>query len=208
MPRYTVVRRRHHPIRNLLIILLLAVLVYVGFAGYSLYKIYDDAQSAQSAYRNAEQALSSGDVTSAVNDVRTLSSAAADIGDQADSWVWVAGENIPWIGEDITVGRGLAHVSDSLCNDALMPVLDQYAGITSGKGSLSDAASAVDSASSTITSCEQQLNGLGTSHFSQLNDAKSKLQEAVGAVGGSLTGVSSAINALGALSGVASALAG
>lgn len=208
MPRYTVVRRRHHPIRNLLVVLLLALLVCVGFAGYSLYKVYDDAQTAQSAYRNAQQAISTGDVSAAVDDVRTLSASVADIDAQGNSWVWVAGENVPWIGEDITVGRGLAHVSDSLCNDALMPVLEQYAGIASGKGSLADAAGTVASASNAISSCNQELSSLGTSHFSQLNDAKSKLQEAVGSVGGSLTGVASAINALGALGGVASALAG
>lgn len=208
MARYVVDRRRHHPIRNLLVVILLALVAYVACAGYSVMRIYGDVRDAQSAYQHAESSLGSGDVTSAIADVRSLSTAAADIGDQADFWVWPVGEHVPWIGEDVTVARGLAHVSDSLCNDALLPVVEQYEGATSGAGSASGAADALTSAATAVTSCQQQLDGLGTSHFSQLNAAKDELAQAVSAVGGGLGGLSSAISALGALGGVASSLAG
>lgn len=201
MARYNIVRRRHHPIRNILLVLLAIVLVYLGFAGVSLYGIYEDGQTAQAAYQQAEQSLSSGDVGSAVTSLRRIAQAAADVGDEADSWVWVVGEHIPWIGEDVTVGRGLAHVSDSLCNDALLPVVEQYEGITSGSGSVGGAVSAYSSASDAVSSCSQELAGLGTSHFSQLNDAKDKLSQVVSLAGTSMDSVSSILSSLGALGG-------
>lgn len=201
MTRYNVVRRRYHPIRNLLVVILVALIVYVACAGYSALRIYGDVRDAQSAYQHAESAIGSGDVTSAIADVRTLSTAAADVGDQADFWVWVVGEHVPWIGDDVSVARGLAHVTDDLCNDALLPVVEQYEGVTSGTGSVSGAADAVTSAASTLTSCQRQLSELGTSHFSQLNEAKDKLAQAVSAVSDGLGGVTSAISALGSLVG-------
>lgn len=201
MPRYTVVRRRHHPLRNILLILLLAIVAYAACCAYSALRIYNDAQDASAAYQHAEQSLSSGDISSAVADVRTLSAAASDVGSEADSWVWIAGEYIPWVGEDVSVARGLAHVADSLCNDALLPVVEQYEGATSGSGSIGSAADAVSSAAQAVAACQEELDGLGTSHFSQLNDAKSELSQAVSAASGGLGGVSSVLGALSVLGG-------
>lgn len=184
MARYVVAQRRSHPIRNVLLFLLLLVVIYAICFGISLYRVNSELQEAQDAYQNVQQAVSSGQLSSAVGDVRTLCSATSSIGDEANTWVWVVGEYLPWLGEDVSVGRGLADVSDRLCNDALLPVVDQLEGILTGSGSISNTTSAISSASETVSSCSQELQSLGTSHFAQLNQAKDELSKTVSMVDG------------------------
>lgn len=204
MAQHVVARRKSHPVRNVLLALLLMVLVYVACAGFSLYHIYEDAQTAQATYQQLQQAISSGQTSDVLDDTRSLCSTAADLNDQASMWVWMVGEHIPWIGEDITVGRGLASVSDTLCNDVVLPIVEQYEGVTSGTATVTTAADALASAQSAASSCSNQLSSLGTSHFSQLNDAKASLSQAVEVASASLGSVSGIISALGSLGNMVS----
>lgn len=197
MPRHVVARRKHHPVRNVLLVCLLAVLVYAVCAAVSLYRVYRSVQSARASYEVVEQEISSGNLGDALQGTQSLCSAVGAVGDETDTWVWVVGEYLPWLGQDVSVARGLSDVSDELCNDALLPVVQQSAGITSGTSTVSGALDAVSSASEVVSTCSQELSGIGTSHFSQLNEARESLSEAVSQMDAVLGSASSMLSALG-----------
>lgn len=199
MARYTIVRKRHHPVRNVLVVLLVALLVYIGCAVFSLCHAYEDVQAATTAYQQMEQQLSSGDLRSLTSSTDSLATAVSNLDGETSSWVWAVASYVPWIGEDVSVARGLASVGDDLCANALQPAVREYAALSSGSASAADAASTLQGAATTVSDCDQRLAVLGTSHFSQLNEAKDRLSRATSALDGTLGSVSSLVSALSGL---------
>lgn len=181
--------KRHHPIRNILILLLIAVLVVGGFAVESMMRVSSTLGSASTYATQLQTAASSGDLASArsalsglMDDIETLDSVSQE-------WEWTVIEHVPYIGDDVKAAKTMVDVMDKVDTDALAPALDAYDKLGSADttdeekvDAATDLAESLKNAQTVIEESEQELSAAPASHFPQLNNLSQRLSSSLSAV--------------------------
>lgn len=185
------VRKEHHVIRWVLLVLLGIVVVYAVALGVSAYTMYSGANDARNQYTELSKQLGSHDYASAAQTALKLNSTVDAIDAESKGWQWQIASQIPYVQDDVVVVQGLVDSLDQASNNALVPLASSYQTlasdgvIVSGSVNLQNAlknpadvaafAAAVASAQQALSTCEQSVQALGTSHLDAINSLKDSL---------------------------------
>ena len=186
-------------------VIAVVLLVIVAFAivfGVSAYDLANDAKAASESYAKFEKCADESDIEGSISAIHELSARLDVMGDKVDGPQWKIASVLPVVGDDVNCVCGLADIGDSLANDALMPVLTRAEGIYSkiqssniditSSTALDDAMKLVNTvgdeakklpddiahAREVVKKCETQAAALPQSHIEDLNNLKTKLQDA------------------------------
>ncbi|GEM_PF-844264 len=181
--------KRHHPIRNILILLLVAILVVGGFAVESMMRVSSTLGSASTYATQLQTAASSGDLASARTALTGLMGDIETLDAVSQEWEWTVIEHVPYIGDDVTAAKTMVDVMDRVDTDALTPALDAYDKLVSSDttdqekvDAATDLAASLKNAQTVIEEGQQELTAAPTSHFPQLNDLAQRLSSGLSAV--------------------------
>lgn len=162
-------------------IIVAAVILLLVIPGIALAVSAKGAMSDARVLVNQGQVLAdqvmAGDIAGAKQTTQELSETAKKLNDNVNSPLWAVATLIPVYGEDVRQVRTLASVANTLCQDALDPVVENmpaggFKDIVVDGGvnvePLQRIILPLGEASGTITACAEQVNGMGESHFEQL----------------------------------------
>jgi|GEM_PF-2176767 len=216
-------RRKHHLVRSLVIVVVLAVVACVAVLGVSAAQVYSKSLEARTQFSTLSQELSSGDVDGAQSTASELRTTVKDINDQLDWPVWQLVEKIPGLGIEVSTARTLASTAATLVDDAITPVMEDVATLQDDGAIASDGTvdtsgvisnpidtaallSSISSAETVVNSCSETISSLPTSNIPQLESAReamaSGLASADGTLGGYSTQLSTVVNAISSLASV------
>lgn len=200
---YRVRRKRHsHRRRNIIIgavCVVLVLVVAIGTSGFML------LQSARGVKADADQAISiasrmmdkieTGDMQGLSDDSSSLASLASSMRAETDSPLWAVASFIPVYGSDVSAARTLIAAFDDLSNDALVPLTADIQGI-SLDSMMSDGrvnvemfqtlAQGLSNVSTAIQSANEQIQGIGQTHISQVTDLVVTAKSAMGTLDGAV----------------------
>lgn len=195
--------RKHHPIRNLFILLLVCILVLAGFAAESLMRISATAGSAEALATELQSEASAGDLSGARTALASLMEDMDTLKAETDEWIWTVLGYIPYIGDDVTAAKTMVSAMDRVSTDALQPVLEQYDSITSSAATVqekadasSSLATALKSAQTTIEGAQSELSSMPAPHFPELQDLASRLESSLGAVDSQVATINAATSSV------------
>lgn len=117
------------------IIAIIAVLValcafYAVALGGSIRHLQDDADSLTDEYGAIEKQLAANDVDGALESAKGAVATSDQMKAEAGTWQWDIAACIPYYGQDVSTLRTLLDVSDTLANDAALPVVQSYRNAT------------------------------------------------------------------------------
>lgn len=219
-------RRKHHLVRNLVIVIVLAVVAYAAVLGVSAAQIYSKSFEARTQFSALSQELASGDVSGAQSTASELEVTVKGIDDQLDWPIWQFAEKIPVLGTEVSTARTLASTATTLVEDALSPVMKDVSklredgviasnGTVDASGVLSnpiDTASllsSISNAKKVVSSCSETVSSLPTSNIPQLESARKEMVSGLTATNGTLDGYSTKLSTVAnAVSSLASSMTG
>ena len=185
---------RRSPLRIVLTVLLVLVLAAGAFGGY-LYvgakQVQTHIAAANASYEQCIGQLDQQQFGEALTSVKTTIDEIAQIRQGLDGWQWDVAEKLPYLSQDVTCARQTSQIADQLASDALLPVIEQtedimsdassadpLTGITDVFGKLPALYTTLNDARKVVSDCKAQADALPTSHFDQLNEWVSGVQEA------------------------------
>lgn len=189
------VRKEHHVLRWILLVLVGGVVAYAVALGVSAYTMYSGANDARNQYSELSKQIGAHDYSSAAQTALKLNSTVDSIQAESKGWQWQLAAQIPYLQDDVAVVQGIVDSLDQASNNALVPLANAYQTlesdgvIVSGSVSLQNAlkntsdvaafATAVASAQQALSTCEERLQATGTSHLDAINQLKDSLQSAL-----------------------------
>lgn len=194
--------KRHHPVRNILVLLLICVLVLVGFAAESMMRISKTVGSAEASATQLETAASAGDLTGARSALSSLTSDMDELSSETNEWIWSVVEKVPYIGTDVTSAKTMVSAMEKVNTEALEPVLAEYDKATAADATAddrleaaADLAASLQSAQAILDEGRSEIASAPASHIAALNDLKTKLESSLSAVDSNLQTLNSTVSA-------------
>lgn len=195
-------RKKHHPIRNIFLLLLVAVLVLAGFAAESMIRISKTVGSAEASATQLETAASAGDLTGARSALSSIASDMDELSSESDEWIWSLVEKVPYIGTDVTSAKTMVSAMEKVNTQALQPVLAEYDKATATDATAedriqaaSDLAASLESAQTILEEGRSEIASAPSSHIDALRDLQTKLESSLSAVDSNLQTLNSAVSA-------------
>lgn len=205
-------RRRHHPVRNLVIVVVLAVVVCAAVLGVSAAQVYSTSSKASTQLSTLSQELASGDVDGAQSTASELEATVRDVNDRLDWPIWQLAEKIPVLGTEVSTARTLASTATTLVEGVIAPVMKDVStlradGVIASDGTISasgvisnpkDTASllsSISSAEKVVSSCSETVSSLPASNIPQLESARKEMISGLASTNDVLGGYSSKLSA-------------
>ncbi|MGN0071686.1 MAG: DUF4012 domain-containing protein [Atopobiaceae bacterium] len=184
--------KKHHPVRNLFIFLLVVLIAAAGVFGYefhqSVQSIASSARAAAATGSDFMSSLQSGSTSSLAGNAESISRYAASMEDETESPVWKIAEHLPVIGDDATRVATLADVVQDLSDNVVKPVSSSLTSV-SGESPFDDHAinvsvlktycEALASAAPALASAQEAVDSLGTADFSEVATPLAAIQEKI-----------------------------
>lgn len=192
--------KRHHPVRTTILAILLLAIVAAGTYAYllnrSMNTVRDDMKTMSVDYKTLTTQILSNDATGASATAQSISATVTKVQTETDSWVWRVAANAPVFGQDVKIMQSLVGVADDLASKVAVPVTKQYSvlledGVIGADGSIDASAvvlkagevsalvTTLTNAKQVVAQADQTVNGLGASHFQELNDGVASAREGV-----------------------------
>jgi predicted negative regulator of RcsB-dependent stress response len=188
--------KKHHPIRNLIVFLLVLLIAAAGVFGY---EFHESAQSVASSARAAAatgsdfmSSLQSGSTASLSGNAESLARYAASMEQETESPVWKIAEHLPVIGDDATRVATLADVVQDLTDNVVKPVAKSLSAV-SGEQPFADHAinasvlktycDALAEAEPSLASAQETVDSLGTADFAEVAEPLAAIQEKLDTLG-------------------------
>lgn len=195
-------RKKHHPIRNIFLLLLVAMLVLAGFAAESMIRISKTVGSAEASATQLETAASAGDLTGARSALSSLTSDMDKLSSESDEWIWSLVEKVPYIGTDVTSAKTMVSAMEKVNTQALQPVLAEYDKATATDATAEDRiqaasnlAASLESAQTILEEGRSKIASAPSSHIDALCDLQTKLESSLSAVDSNLQTLNNAVSA-------------
>ena len=178
-------KKKGHPVRNTLIVLLLIIIVIGGvggFTGYTLYnsakQVRSDASAVMSDISDLKAKIISDDPSQATATAADIAKRASNMKAETSGWEWTVASYVPVYGSDVAKVRELSNVFDDLAQNALVPLMGEVSQI-SLKNLFVDGGlnveytqrlvNAVDSAAPVIERCANTVENMGEANLEQVN---------------------------------------
>ena len=213
---------RFSPLRFILALLLVVVLAAGAFGGYLYYcagQVGEHFRQAQNSYDQCLTLFDTQDFDGALSSMRSASEEVALAKHGLEGWQWDIAAQLPVISQDVTCAREAADISDSLTNQAMMPMLSRVEEMValansddplSVLGKIGDLYGDITTARGIVSDCKTRAYSMGTSHFDGVNELVSTVRQATTDADDAFASIDpllDAINGLGALAeGIGSAL--
>ena len=186
---------------------LIAVIVFAVLLMQSADRVKGYMQDANSSYESAKASATQGDFTGALNSARAALNDVNALNAELSGPLWDIAARVPYIGEDVVIGREMASIAGDLSNKAVLPIVNEITPLVDGSTSLLEnpletadhiQALVVDfnQATEVIYDCEKRANALPESHFKQLNDGAGELRHTVTAAADLLRAFEAAVEAV------------
>lgn len=164
--------------------IVLLVLIAGGICGFTLYRdargMMDDAREMVDKAGVLKDAIMEGDDVTAHSVTSEVASGVSEMHRTADGIAWQLASFVPVLGQDVQTARTLIATADTLCQDALIPVVDQVGGVklsnlvTDGAFNvdlISSLAETVSEVSPVVHDATGTIRDLPEAHIGKLNDA-------------------------------------
>lgn len=178
--------------RNIILIIVavivVALLAYgIAFA-LSARQAKNDANLLMTQGKTLVNQLKSGDMAGAEQSTTTLNETVDRLNDEVDGPLWSIATHIPVYGEDVKDVRVLASVANTLCDEALTPIISA---VPAGglKGVIADGGinvpatvnllNALDSIRPTIQTCAGEVETMGEPNLEQLKNPVNTIKNAL-----------------------------
>jgi len=188
--------KKHHPIRNLIVFLLV---LFIAAAGVFGYEFHESAQSVASSARAVAatgsdfmSSLQSGSTTSLSGNTESLARYAASMEQETESPVWKIAEHLPVIGDDASRVATLADVVQDLTDNVAKPVAESLTDV-SGKQPFADHAinasvlktycDALADAAPSLAAARETVDSLGAADFAEVAEPLAAIQERLDTIG-------------------------
>lgn len=209
------VRKEHHWVRRVILVIVLVIVAYIACLGVSAYNMYGSASTLRNQYTELSREISGHDYDGAASTALSMGDTAASLASESQTWPWQLAAKIPYVQDDVTVVQGLVSCAQSLTSGALGPIAQAYQQLVadgvvqSGSVSLRALAThqedvvqlqqAVSSALAALQTSESAVEELPSSHIAALNSAKDSLAS-------SLSDATSSLGTLGSTASSSSVL--
>ncbi|MGN0070921.1 MAG: hypothetical protein ACI361_03665 [Atopobiaceae bacterium] len=194
--------KRHHPVRNIFILLLICVLVLAGFAAESMMRISKTVGSAEACATQLETAASQGDLAGTRSALSSLTSDMDELSSETNEWIWSVVEKVPYIGTDVTSAKTMVSAMEKVNTEALQPVLAEYDKATAADATAderlaaaTDLAASLQNAQAIIEEGKSEISSAPASHIDALKDLQTKLESSLSAVDTNLQTLNSTVSA-------------
>ena len=189
-------KKKGHPVRNTLIVILLLLLVIGGVGGFTGYNLYQSAKTVK-----ADAAVVMTDISDLKSQLLSdnpsqANATAADIAKRAQNmkketsgWEWTVASYVPVYGGDVAKVKELSDVLDELAQDAVVPLVGEVSQV-SLKNLFVDGGinveyakqmvGAVASAAPVIDKCTTKIEAMGEAKLDQVNEPLKKAKDALG----------------------------
>jgi len=204
-------RRKHHIVRNLVIVIVLAIVACAAVLGVSAAQVYSKSLDARTQFSTLSQELASGDVGGAQSTASELEVTMKGINDQLDWPIWQFVEKIPVLGTEVSTARTLASTATTLVEDAISPVMKDVStlredgviasdgtvdasGVISNPIDTASLLSSISSAEKVVSSCSETVSSLPASKIPQLESARQEMVSGLASTSGTLDGYSTKLS--------------
>lgn len=210
------VRREHHVVRRVVLVVVLVLLAYVACLGVSAYRMYGSATQLRNQYEELSRDLQGHSYDDAATTALSMGDTASELASESQSWPWQLLGSIPLAQDDVTVLQGLTTCASDLTSGALQPVAEAYQqlvadgvvqsgtvslrALASHQDDVTQLGSAVSAASSTVQTCQAEVEALPACNIAALNSAKSTVASSLGQAAESLGSVGSTASSQSVLS--------
>ena len=188
--------KKHHPIRNLIVFLLV---LFIAAAGVFGYEFHESAQSVASSARAVAatgsdfmSSLQSGSTASLSGNTESLARYAASMEQETESPVWKIAEHLPVIGDDASRVATLADVVQDLTDNVAKPVAESLTDV-SGEQPFADHAinasvlktycDALADVAPSLAAARETVDSLGTADFAEVAEPLAAIQERLDTIG-------------------------
>lgn len=189
----SVPKKKGHPVRNTIIVLLLLILILGGFAGFTGYRLYNSAKTVRAdasvvmdEISDLKDQILSENPTQANATASDIAKRAKAMKEETSRWEWTVGSYVPVYGGDVNKVRELAGVFDELATQAIVPLVSEVSQV-SIKNLLVDGAinvdlakrmvEAVDKAAPIIDTAARKLDTMGKAELEQVNGPLEKARD-------------------------------
>lgn len=210
--------RKGHPFLVFLVVLLVLVCVVGGYAlalVNSAKRAMGSAEQMVSAVQHVQDAADAGTLSISMlrSNGQQLTRGAAALHEETTGLVWQIGTYIPVYGQDVQAVRTLAEAADELCAGAVTPVVDALPGDDFATLGLLDQASeglaAIDRLTDVmpgvvdaVHGATAKVDGIGTLHVEQLNNAVQQVREPLDKLDGALSSADDFVSGIAGMLGL------
>ena len=189
-------KKKGHPVRNTIIVLLVIVVLIGAFAGFTGFTLYNSAKTVRA---DASAVLT--DISDLKNQILNeqgdaAKATAADISKRAENmtketsgWSWKIASYVPVYGSDVNSVRELSNVLEELSAKAVTPLVDEASQVSIKNMIGSDGSinveqaqrlvSTLDNVAPVITACADKIDKLPEAHLEQISGRLEKAKTQV-----------------------------
>ena len=182
---------KEHPTLRVLGIILGVLVLCIGIYAIVLFssvsQVRSQATTVQQEVQTLRTAIDDVDIPTVATTSNSLANHLAELKEELSGWQWSIAAMLPQYGSDVTSGRQLVDVADSLAQNVLLPaatIANDYAQNISSKGILgvldtqlaSNVAETLTKAAPAITEASTALNAIKPAHSAEINQAVGELR--------------------------------
>lgn len=188
-------KKKGHPIRNTVLVLLLLLVIIGGVGGFTGYTLYNsakvvkaDAAAVMTDISDLKSQIMSDDPSKANATAADIAKRAKDMKAETDGWAWKVASYVPVYGGDVAKVKELSNVFDDLATNALIPFIGDVSE-ASMKNLFHDGAINVDytqklmnslsTAAPVIERSAKALDSMGDAKLEQVNAPLKKARHAL-----------------------------
>lgn len=190
-------KKKGHPVRNTILVLLVIVVLIGAFAGVTGFTLYNSAKTVK-----ADASAVMKDITDLKDQVlgeqgdaakataADIAKRAANMKSETSGWAWTVAGYVPVYGSDVSTVRELSTILDELSTQAVTPLVNEASQVSIKSMIGSDGSinveqaqrlvSALDNAAPVITQCAARIEKLPDAHLDQIKEPLEKAKSKVG----------------------------
>lgn len=183
-------KKKGHPVRNTLLVILFILFVVGGVGGFTGYTLYNsakvvkaDASAVMKDLSDLKSQVTSDDPSQANATAADISKHAKAMKEETGGWAWTVASYVPVYGEDVAMVKELSDILVDLSDNAVVPLMGEVSQM-SLKTIFADGAinvdyskklvAAVDNAAPVINRCATKMEAMGDAHLEQVNEPLQK----------------------------------
>ncbi len=189
-------KKKGHPVRNTIIVLLVILIIVGGVGGFTGYTLYNSAKTVRteasavmSDLSDLKSKIVSDDPSQANATVSDIVKHSKNMEEELSGWEWTVASYVPVYGSDINKVRELSDILKDLSTDTLTPLVQDISQVKMSNlvvdGSINielanSVITALNEAAPAIQQANQRLENIGEAHLEQINGPVKKAQEQLG----------------------------